>query len=99
VLWAAYPASTDDLSGHPLAVTSIYGTNDGMATEDKIAASRPLLPDATRWVPIEGGNPGQFGWFGPPSGDGTAAISREQQQRQIVAATLELLSGLAAPDS
>jgi pimeloyl-ACP methyl ester carboxylesterase len=99
VLWAAYPASTDDLSGRPLAVTSIYGTNDGLATEDKIAASRPLLPGTTRWVVIEGGNHAQFGWYGPQSGDGTATISREEQQRQIVAATLELLSSLAAPGS
>jgi dienelactone hydrolase len=99
VLWAAYPASTDDLSGHPLAVASIYGTLDGLATEDKIAASRPLLPGNTLWVAIEGGNHAQFGWYGPQSGDGTATISREEQQRQIVAATLELLSRLAAPGS
>src|SRR5512139_979478 len=81
-LWAAYPASTDDLSGHPVAVTSIYGTLDGLATEDKIATSRPLLPGNTRWVAIEGGNHAQFGWYGPQSGDGTATISREEQQRQ-----------------
>ena len=56
VLWAAYPATTDDLSGHPLAVTSIYATLDGLATEDKIAASQPLLPGNTFWVAIEGGN-------------------------------------------
>jgi predicted alpha/beta-hydrolase family hydrolase len=99
MLWAAYPASTDDLSGRPLAVTSIYATNDGLATVDKIAASRPLLPGTTRWVAIEGGNHAQFGWYGPQSGDGTATISREEQQRQIVAATLELLSSLAAPGS
>jgi pimeloyl-ACP methyl ester carboxylesterase len=99
VLWAAYPASTDDLSGHPLAVTSISATNDGLATEDKIAASRPLLPGDTSWVAIEGGNHAQFGWYGPQSGDGTATISREEQQRQIVAATLELLSRLPAPGS
>ena len=95
VLWAAYPASTDDMSGRTIAVTSIYGTRDGLATEDKIAASRPLLPGNTHWVAIEGGNHAQFGWYGPQSGDGTATISREEQQRQIVGATLELLSRLA----
>ena len=96
LLWAAYPASTDDLSGRTLAVTSIYGTHDGMALGDKTATAR-LVPGNTRWVAIEGGNHAQFGWYGPQSGDGTATISREEQQRQIVAATLELLSGLAAP--
>jgi hypothetical protein len=92
VLWAAYPAPTDDLSGRSLAVTSIYGTRDGLATEDKIAASRPLLPLRTSWVAIEGGNHAQFGWYGPQPGDRAATISREQQQEQIVAATLVLLS-------
>jgi len=96
VLWAAYPASTDDLSGHSTAVTSIYATEDGLTTEDKIAASRPLLPPDTSWVAIEGGNHAQFGWYGPQAGDGTATISREEQQRQIVAATLDLLSRLGA---
>jgi len=91
VLWAAYPASTDDLSGLPLAVTSIYGTRDGLTTGAKITASRALLPGDTRWVVIEGGNHAQFGWYGPQPGDGTATVSREEQQRQIVAATLELL--------
>lgn len=95
VLWAAYPASTDDLSSHSLATASVYGTRDGLATEDKIAASRPLLPADTSCVAIEGGNHAQFGWYGPQSGDNPAAISREEQQQQIVAATLVLLSGLA----
>ena len=52
----------------------------------------------THWVAIEGGNHAQFGWYGPQSGDGTATISREEQQRQIVGATLELLSRLADSD-
>jgi hypothetical protein len=94
VLWAAYPASTDDLSSFPLVVTSISATRDGLATPDKIAASRPLLPGGTRWVVIEGGNHAQFGSYGSQRGDGTATISRDEQQRQIVAATLVLLSQL-----
>ncbi len=93
-LWAAYPASSDDLSGYPLATTSIYGTLDGLATGDKIDASRPLLPSATQWVAIEGGNHAQFGWYGPQSGDNEATINREAQQEQIVAAMAELLSRL-----
>jgi S-formylglutathione hydrolase FrmB len=56
VLWAAYPAESDDLSTRDLAVVSIYGTRDGLATPDKIEASRPRLPSDTRWIAIEGGN-------------------------------------------
>lgn len=94
VLWASYPASSNDLSGHALAVASVYGTRDGLATEDAIAASRPLLPPDTQWTAIEGGNHAQFGWYGPQSGDNEATISREEQQAQIVAATLQLLRQL-----
>ena len=42
VLWASYPAGGDDLSGYRLAVGSIYGTEDGLATADEISPSRPL---------------------------------------------------------
>ncbi|MFC2046593.1 alpha/beta hydrolase [Chloroflexota bacterium] len=91
VLWAAYPAGGDDLSGYQLAASSIYGTRDGLATPDKIDAARPLLPPDTQWTAIEGGNHAQFGWYGPQPGDNEATISREEQQAQIVAATLQLL--------
>ena len=91
VLWAAYPAASDDLSGYQLAASSIYGTRDGLATPDKIDASRPLLPPDTQWTAVEGGNHAQFGWYGPQSGDDEATISREEQQAKIVAATLQLL--------
>jgi dienelactone hydrolase len=83
-LWAAYPASSDDLSGQDLNVVSIYGTLDGLATGDKIDASRPLLPEDTTWAAIEGGNHAQFGWYGDQPGDNPATISREEQQKQIL---------------
>jgi hypothetical protein len=91
VLWASYPAGGDDLSSYQFAVSSIYGTLDGIATPAKIDASRPLLPPDTQWIAIEGGNHAQFGWYGPQSGDSLPAISREEQQTRIVEATLQLL--------
>ena len=95
VLWASYPSASDDLSSvRDLAVVSIYGTRDGLATEEKIAASRPLLPAETRWVAIVGGNHAQFGWYGPQSGDNPATINRQAQQQEVVAATLALLANL-----
>ncbi|MEZ0395771.1 MAG: alpha/beta hydrolase [Anaerolineales bacterium] len=94
VLWASYPASSDDLSQSGLRVVSISASLDGLATPDKIAASRPLLPPDTVWVVIEGGNHAQFGWYGDQNGDNPAAISREAQQAQIVEATVVLLESL-----
>jgi len=54
-----------------------------------------LLLSDVRWVAIEGGNHGQFGWYGPQSGDNPTAISREAQQAQVVQATLEMLNAMS----
>jgi pimeloyl-ACP methyl ester carboxylesterase len=94
LLWAAYPASGDDLSSSGLHVTSVYGTLDGLATGGKIDASRSLLPVDTIWVAITGGNHAQFGWYGSQPGDNPAGISRADQQTQIVATTINLLDRL-----
>lgn len=94
VLWASYPASSDDLSHSGLHVLSISASLDGLATPEKIAASRPLLPPDTIWVVIEGGNHAQFGWYGDQNGDYPATISREAQQAQVIEATVIFLESL-----
>ncbi len=93
-LWASYPAESNNLSDQPIEVISIYGTLDGVATPEEVLAAKPLLPTDTVWLPIEGGNHAQFGWYGPQDGDNPATISREEQQAQIVTATLALLAKL-----
>jgi len=93
-LWAAYPAASDDLSASGLKVVSISGTRDGLATVEKIEASRTLLPANTTWIAIAGGNHAQFGWYGDQAGDNPASISRSDQQSQIVAATWQMLEVL-----
>ena len=93
-LWAAYPASSDDLSNSGLHVVSIFGSQDGLATGEKIDASRPLLPADTTWVQISGGDHAQFGWYGDQAGDNPASISRSDQQAQVVTATLGMLESL-----
>jgi pimeloyl-ACP methyl ester carboxylesterase len=94
VLWASYPAGSNDLSKSDLKVISISGTLDGLATPAKITSSRALLPADTTWVVIEGGDHAQFGWYGQQAGDNPAAISREDQQAQIVQATVAFLSAI-----
>ena len=94
VLWASYPANSDNLADRALKVLSISGTLDGLSSPAKIDASRPLLPADTLWVPIQGGDHAQFGWYGPQAGDNAAAISREDQQHQIIEATLSFLKSL-----
>jgi hypothetical protein len=91
ILWASYPASSDDLSSSDIAVASIYGSEDGLSDVDTVLGSRQLLPPDTTWVLIEGGNHAGFGYYGPQSGDNPRSITLEAQQDQIVTATLELL--------
>jgi hypothetical protein len=94
ILWAAYPAEDADLSAHTsLRALSVYGTLDGLATPEQILNSRARLPDRTRLLPIAGGNHAQFGWYGPQRGDNPATLSRIEQQRQAIDATLDLLLG------
>jgi len=94
VLWASYPAESNNLSGAAIRVVSIYGTEDGLATSEKIAASRALLPADTIWVEIPGGNHAQFGWYGPQKGDNPAAVALPAQQYQITEATAAFLRTL-----
>jgi dienelactone hydrolase len=94
ILWASYPAKSDDLSKSPLRIASISGSLDGLSTPAKIEASRALLPTSTAWTVIEGGNHAQFGWYGPQKGDNAASIAPEAQQDAIVAASVAFLRSL-----
>jgi hypothetical protein len=54
------------------------------------------LPPDTEYVEISGGNHFQFGWYLDDHQpiDGEATISREEQLRQAVEATIGFLAGL-----
>jgi predicted esterase len=96
VLWGAYSAESDDLSASDLPVLSIYGSRDGLSTPEKVLAAKPRLPKEATYLEIEGGNHAQFGDYGIQAGDMQATISREEQQRQVVQATLDFLGELAS---
>jgi pimeloyl-ACP methyl ester carboxylesterase len=92
VFWAAYCAESFDLSKNTdLRVTSISGSNDGIATSQKQDASRIYAPSSTKYVVIEGMNHAQFGDYGPQDGDKPATLENAEATRQLVAATLEAL--------
>ena len=78
ILLAAY--STEDLTEQPVKVLSLYGSEDGVLDLEKYRSYRPNLPEDTREMVIPGGNHAQFGSYGPQEGDGTAAISPEEQR-------------------
>lgn len=95
LLLASYPAGDNDLSAADLRVVSISGTLDGLATPEKIDASREMLPPSTLFVPIEGGNHAQFGWYGAQNGDNGASITREAQQAIVIQTAVDLLTSVS----
>lgn len=81
----------DDLSSLQIPVTKIYASEDDIAPVDRVLANRRLLPQRTKWVEIKGGNHSQFGRYGHQLFDGTATISREEQETITRSAILETL--------
>ncbi|MFT5873178.1 MAG: putative esterase [Clostridium sp.] len=92
ILLAAYPEKSNNLSSSGVKVLSIYGTKDGFVGKDKIDESKKLLPKSTKWIPIQGGNHSQNGWYGFQKGDNTATITRDEQQNIIGKSIVEFIS-------
>ncbi len=84
VLLAAYPPENNDLSSYEIKVTTIYGSNDKVASPTEIEESFSLLPPESRKVLIDGGNHAQFGYYGKQDGDGIATITPEEQLRIVL---------------
>jgi len=97
VLWASWPSPSFSLADSSIQAISIYGSHDGFP-EDIEAGAQDLPPDA-EFVRIEGGNHTQFGYYDTspdpqqPS-DNPADITREEQQEQILSATVDFLDRL-----
>lgn len=91
LLWASYPrqslAGRDDLT-----VVSLAGSEDGLATPEKMAATAPLLPAGTSVVAIAGGNHSTFGDYGDQPGDRPLAADRAAVQAAIVRHTVALVA-------
>jgi hypothetical protein len=95
VLCGAYSAA--DLSTGGLAASSVYGSLDAAVAKIEDPATKALLPPATAYERIEGGNHEQCGWYTGQPNDPPATISREEQQDLIVAAWVSLLAGITPP--
>jgi dienelactone hydrolase len=95
LLFASYPAESM-ADAQDLPVLSISGSNDGLSTPGKIAASRALLPPTTTYATVVGGVHAYFGDYGEQPGDGEPGISRNEAQQQIVAESLRFMDRLKA---
>ena len=95
LLYASYPAS-DMRSSLTSAVTSISGSEDGLATPADIDASRADLPAAAAFVVVEGAVHAFFGDYGPQPGDGTPTVTHDQARAEISQASLDFVTALAS---
>lgn len=77
VLLGAY--STKDLSQSGLRVLCMYGENDGVMKRDKYEKDKANLPADFTEIVIPGGCHAYFGDYGSQTGDGTPAITAEEQ--------------------
>jgi hypothetical protein len=88
----------DDLSGCLVPLTKVFASNDRIAPLNKVLANKHLLPPSTTWAKIEGGNHSQFGHYGHQLFDGTATISRSEQQSLARSSILDVVRRIAGGD-
>jgi len=91
IFWASYPATDIRMLGESMPVTLVYGSTDPMVNDESVDERRDLLPENTHYVRIGGGDHHQFGSYMTREGEDFAEISREEQHRQILQATLDFL--------
>ena len=88
ILLASY--STVNLKESKLNILSIFGSEDGVLNKIAYEKNRKNLPENMTEVIIPGGCHAYFGAYGEQKGDGTPAISRDEQIR-ITAEEIEKL--------
>lgn len=83
--------ATADLSESGLSVLSVFGSEDRVMNREKYLASKENLPEDFTELIIDGGCHAYFGMYGPQDGDGTPAITNEEQILFTANAILDLV--------
>lgn len=91
VLLASYCSGDALADSTDLDVLSVSGTQDGLATPEKIDDSLSDLPASTTVVRIDGASHAQFGDYGDQPGDGTPTISDDAARERITEALVPFL--------
>ena len=93
VFYASYPEGKV-IKDTNLKVLSLWGSNDKVAGVPLVKASKKLVPSDAIFIEIEGGNHAQFGDYGKQFADGTSTIAPEEQWRQAIDHTVDLLESI-----
>ena len=89
VLLGSY--STEDLSDTDLRVLSVFGSEDNVMNKESYAEYKANLPEDFTEIEIPGGCHAYFGMYGTQEGDGTPAITNEEQIRLTADYIFELI--------
>ena len=88
VLLAAY--ATSELPKH-LSALSVYGSEDKVVNMESVIAGQAYVPSDYTEICLEGGNHAGFAYYGEQDGDGTAYITKENQQQKTVGVILDMI--------
>ncbi|MBR4334196.1 MAG: alpha/beta fold hydrolase [Clostridia bacterium] len=88
ILLAAYPSQK---LPDTLTEIQLIGSEDRIINRDKVKQGQAYAPPNCVEYTIKGGNHAQFGSYGVQRGDGTAAISAEEQIQETVRVIMESL--------
>lgn len=88
ILLAAY--ATKDLPGD-LSVLSVYGSEDQVLNRESFENGRKFMPADYKEFCILGGNHAWFAYYGEQEGDGTASITKEDQQKKTAEAVATMI--------
>lgn len=94
ILYASYTTKQYNIADLSIDVLSLSGTNDGLATPEKINKESTNLPPSTTFRLIEGANHTQMALYNGDhlqSGDTPATISKLEQQQLIIDATVQFM--------
>ena len=94
VLYASYTDEKHSLRDKALKTLSISGSNDGLATPQKVEKGKTLLPPDTKYLVIPGGNHTQFALYGNgklQKGDNKAMLPPMEQQQIVIEETIRFL--------
>lgn len=90
VLYASYPQG-DELKNTDINVLSLWGSEDKIASIEKIKDGKNKVNSYAEFIEIKGGNHGHFGDYGEQKGDGESTITSEEQWDKAAKYTVDFL--------
>lgn len=92
IMFASYPANIEDFVVFPIPILTIIASNDPGST-NQMTFYEAISDSATLFV-IDGGNHRQYADYSFQNNDGIASISVDEQQDQIIIATVQFLDAI-----